>query len=407
MSTPQGPNGADKGSPAPKGPNGQETANAPVKPDAAKPSSAEAPSAASAPAAPKSPDAPKAPAGPAAQAAAKPEPSEPSDPPPTGADKPATGADKPAAGADKPAAGAADKPAPNPTAQTTPTVRRAADKGVNPAQSGAQRPAAAGQVPPWQRGQQTPAAHQNTPQTNLPGRGQGVDRAVTGNAAPQRASAQPASARPQSAPTPPTRPVVTGTAAASLTGGADRTSVKAKSAIIDGPTRHIERKDLAKDLPDLSTVKHPLPASAPGAGEASAGAPAASSATDVTAAVPMAGEPLRATVQVRRIDPWSMLKISSVISLSLFFVWMVAVGLLYGILAGMGVWERLNSAFTDIVSESGSGGLISAGQVFGYATVIGLANTILLTAMATLGAFIYNLCTDLVGGVQVTLADPD
>ncbi|WP_420750969.1 DUF3566 domain-containing protein [Rhodococcus sp. O3] len=408
MSTPQGPKGADKGSPAPKGPNGQETAGAPVKPDTAKPSSAQAPSAASAPAAPKSPDAPKAPAGPAAQASTKPEPSEPSDPPATGAGKPASGADKPASGADKPAAGAADKPTSNPAAQTTPTVRSSADKGVNPAQSGTQRPAAAGQAPPWQRGQQqTPAAPQSTPQTNLPGRGQGVDRTVTGNAAPQRASAQPGSARQQSAPTPPTRPVVTGTAAASLTGGADRATVKAKSAIIDGPTRHIERKDLAKDLPDLSTVKHPLPASAPAAAEASPGAPAASSATAVTAAVPMAGEPLRATVQVRRIDPWSMLKISSVISLSLFFVWMVAVGLLYGILAGMGVWERLNSAFTDIVSESGSGGLISAGQVFGYATVIGLANTILLTAMATLGAFIYNLCTDLVGGVQVTLADPD
>lgn len=408
MSTPQGPNGADKGSPAPKGPNGQETAGAPVKPDTAKPSSAQAPSAASAPAAPKSPDAPKAPAGPAAQASTKPEPSEPSDPPATGAGKPASGADKPATDADKPAAGAADKPTSNPAAQTTPTVRSSADKGVNPAQSGTQRPAAAGQAPPWQRGQQqTPAAPQSTPQTNLPGRGQGVDRTVTGNAAPQRASAQPGSARQQSAPTPPTRPVVTGTAAASLTGGADRATVKAKSAIIDGPTRHIERKDLAKDLPDLSTVKHPLPASAPAAAEASPGAPAASSATAVTAAVPMAGEPLRATVQVRRIDPWSMLKISSVISLSLFFVWMVAVGLLYGILAGMGVWERLNSAFTDIVSESGSGGLISAGQVFGYATVIGLANTILLTAMATLGAFIYNLCTDLVGGVQVTLADPD
>jgi len=198
-----------------------------------------------------------------------------------------------------------------------------------------------------------------------------------------------------------------------MTGAAARTSEQtsasagaqvSKSAVIDGPTRHIERKDLAKDLPDLSSVKHPT-ASAPSTGETPQVGTAAPAAVGPT--VIPAGEPLRATVQVRRIDPWSMLKISSVISVSLFFVWMIAVGLLYGVLAGMGVWDRLNSAFTDIVSDAGSDGLISVGQVFGYATVIGVANTVLLTALATLGAFIYNLCTDLVGGVQVTLADPD
>lgn len=397
MSTPQGPNGAEKGSPAPKGPNGQETENAPAKPDAVKPASAKTSGTAPVP------DAPKAPAGPTAQSpAAKQAPAGPA----AKSDGAGTASDEPAPPADKPApTGGTDKTAQfggtEQTAQTTPTVRQPADKGVKPAQ----RPASGGQAPPWQRGQQTSSAPQSTPQTNLPGRGQGVDRTVTGNAAPQRGAAQPVkpaggAPRPsQGAPTTPARPVVTGTAAPS--------AAKAKSAVIDGPTRHIERKDLAKDLPDLSTVKHPLPAAAPVAVESSHATTAAPAASAAAAAVPMAGDPLRATVQVRRIDPWSMLKMSSVISLSLFFVWMVAVGLLYGILAGMGVWERLNSAFTDIVSESGSGGLITAGQVFGYATVIGLANTILLTAMATLGAFIYNLCTDLVGGVQVTLADPD
>ena len=32
-------------------------------------------------------------------------------------------------------------------------------------------------------------------------------------------------------------------------------------------------------------------------------------------------------------------------------------------------------------------------------------NIVLLTAMATVGAYIYNLSTDIVGGVEVTLAD--
>jgi len=73
----------------------------------------------------------------------------------------------------------------------------------------------------------------------------------------------------------------------------------------------------------------------------------------------------------------------------------------------MGVWGRLNHLFTDAASDSGSDALISAGQVFGYAGLIGLINVVLLTALATIGVFIYNQCCEFVGGIQVTLADPD
>lgn len=176
-----------------------------------------------------------------------------------------------------------------------------------------------------------------------------------------------------------------------------------KSVGIDGPTRSIARPELVKDLPDLSEIRHPLPMPEPipPAGPMSPSAPAA------VAQAAASGEPLRATVQVRHIDPWSTLKVSLVISVALFFVWMLAVGLLYLVLEGMGVWERLNSTFTDMVSEGSSSALIDAGSVFGYAGVIGLINVVLLTALSTVGVFVYNQCCDLVGGIQVTLADPD
>ncbi|WP_040800365.1 DUF3566 domain-containing protein [Nocardia higoensis] len=181
-----------------------------------------------------------------------------------------------------------------------------------------------------------------------------------------------------------------------------------KSVGIDGPTRSIARPELIKDMPDLSEIRHPLP-------PAEKTGPGLSPQSSVPQAVPMAvaaavsaGDPLRATVQIRRIDPWSTLKISLVISVALFFVWMLAVGLLYIVLEGMGVWERLNNTFTEMVSQDGgTSGLIDAGTVFGYAGVIGLINVVLFTALGTVGTFIYNQCCDLVGGIQVTLADPD
>ncbi|WP_144206807.1 DUF3566 domain-containing protein [Mycobacterium tilburgii] len=121
------------------------------------------------------------------------------------------------------------------------------------------------------------------------------------------------------------------------------------------------------------------------------------------------GGPVRASMQVRRIDPWSTLKVSLMMSVALFFVWMISVAFLYLVLGGMGVWAKLNSNVGDLLNNtSGSSGeLVSSGTIFGGAVLIGLVNIVLLTAMATIGAFVYNLTADLIGGIEVTLADRD
>ncbi|MGY2083516.1 DUF3566 domain-containing protein [Blastococcus sp. SYSU DS0539] len=120
--------------------------------------------------------------------------------------------------------------------------------------------------------------------------------------------------------------------------------------------------------------------------------------------------PRRARLQLRHIDTWSALKISLVLSIALFFIWMVAVGLLYLVLGGLGVFEAVNDLFGQIGSASGSeasGDLLTPGVVFGGAAVIGAINVVLLTALCTVGTFIYNMCSDLVGGLEVTLSERD
>ncbi len=114
-------------------------------------------------------------------------------------------------------------------------------------------------------------------------------------------------------------------------------------------------------------------------------------------------------MQIRRIDPWSALKVSLLLSVALFFVWMIAVAILYLVLGGMGVWSKLNSNVGDLLTTASGGGgeLVSSGSIFSGALMIGLVNIVLFTAMATLGAFVYNLTTDIVGGFEVTLADRD
>ncbi|GAA4757530.1 hypothetical protein GCM10023199_41510 [Actinomycetospora chibensis] len=118
--------------------------------------------------------------------------------------------------------------------------------------------------------------------------------------------------------------------------------------------------------------------------------------------------PRRASLQVRRFDPWSVLKLALVLGVALFFVWMFAVGVLYAVLDGMGVWAQLNGTYQDLTSDSGGGGeLITAGGVFGVAAVIGVVNIILFTALASVSAFIYNISADVAGGIEVTLSERD
>ena len=253
-----------------------------------------------------------------------------------------------------------------------------------------------GDVPPWQRGtsrvRPTPRSPESAPEAgragSAAGQNPGVDarlnRFISGGPAAPTGPPPQTPARESSAPReqdPPAR--------------GDRTET-------------VRPEVYASELPDLSGPaprgqQQRKPADRP---EQPAVRPAGPSRAQV-ASRPQG--PVRASMQIRRLDPWSVLKVSLVLSVALFFVWMIAVAFLYLVLGGMGVWSKLNSNVGDLLtSASGSGGeLVSSGTIFGGAALIGLVNIVLLTAMATCGAFIYNLTTDIVGGVEVTLADRD
>jgi hypothetical protein len=124
--------------------------------------------------------------------------------------------------------------------------------------------------------------------------------------------------------------------------------------------------------------------------------------------------PRRARLNLKRIDPWSVMKFSFAVSIVLFIVVVVATSVLYLSLDAMGVWAKVNTSFTDLVNNAGGGTgatttsfRVTAWGVIGTSMLIGAVNVVLFTALATLGAFIYNVCADLVGGVELTLAERD
>ncbi|GAA4568448.1 DUF3566 domain-containing protein [Micromonospora coerulea] len=120
--------------------------------------------------------------------------------------------------------------------------------------------------------------------------------------------------------------------------------------------------------------------------------------------------PRRARLNLKRIDPWSVMKFAFAVSVVLFIVVVVATSVLYLALDAMGVFKSVNDSLTDLVNAGGQGTngfRITAKGVILSSALVGLVNVVLFTALATLGAFVYNVCADLVGGIELTLAERD
>lgn len=114
--------------------------------------------------------------------------------------------------------------------------------------------------------------------------------------------------------------------------------------------------------------------------------------------------PRRARLQLRHINPWTVLKFSCVLSIALFFVWLIVVGVLFGVLDGAGVINKINDAYLTIQGGDAKPP-VTAGVVFGGAAIIGVVNIVLFIALTTIGSVVYNLCADLVGGIEITLSE--
>jgi len=116
-------------------------------------------------------------------------------------------------------------------------------------------------------------------------------------------------------------------------------------------------------------------------------------------------------LQLKRVDPWTVLKISLIVAIVMFFVWMIAIGVLYLSLGSMDVWTKINSTYETLVTpDSGTGTtgpLITPSGVFIVAAVIGAINIVLFTALSTVAAFVYNAAAGMSGGVEITLGERD
>lgn len=126
---------------------------------------------------------------------------------------------------------------------------------------------------------------------------------------------------------------------------------------------------------------------------------------------PSARRVRRAHLKLTRVDPWTVMKVSFMLAIAFGIMTIVAVAVVWSMLDAAGVFESLNETVETVTGE-GDGALgfdlmswVAFDRVLGFATLIAVVDVVLITALATLGAFLYNLAASLLGGVEVTFVE--
>lgn len=183
---------------------------------------------------------------------------------------------------------------------------------------------------------------------------------------------------------------------------ASRPAPAVSKSPVPGATSAVTQGSAPSGSANASRPAQARPAQAPAG-------PAASAATAGLVKPAPKAKVRRAKLMISKVDPWSVLKMSFLLSVALGIVTVVAALVLWTVLDLTGIFNQVNKLVGDVAgSESGGFDLrkvASLGQVVSFSTIIAVVNVVLLTAISTLSAVLYNLAATLVGGVGVTLTD--
>lgn len=118
----------------------------------------------------------------------------------------------------------------------------------------------------------------------------------------------------------------------------------------------------------------------------------------------------RARLRLTRIDPWSVMKTAFLLSIAFGIVTVVSVLMVWSVLGAAGVWDSINQTIQESIGGPETANLdvedyVGTSRVLGFTMLVAAVDVVLLTAIATLGAFLYNMAAALLGGIEVTLSE--
>jgi hypothetical protein len=120
----------------------------------------------------------------------------------------------------------------------------------------------------------------------------------------------------------------------------------------------------------------------------------------------------KARLRLVHLDPWSVMKTAFLLSIALGIVVVVAVAVVWSVLGAAGVWDSINKTVADVIGGDSAQNFdvenyVGTSRVLGFTLVVAVLDVLLVTAISTLGAFLYNLAAALLGGIELTLAEDE
>lgn len=104
---------------------------------------------------------------------------------------------------------------------------------------------------------------------------------------------------------------------------------------------------------------------------------------------------------IRKIDPWTVLKVSFVLNLIGGLIWTLGIWVAWSIAVQRGIPDDFVEFFDRLtIAVTPDGELY-----FRVVLMMAIVGVILLTAMMTLAAILYNLISDIVGGVEIIMLE--
>ena len=123
---------------------------------------------------------------------------------------------------------------------------------------------------------------------------------------------------------------------------------------------------------------------------------------------PSSGRPQKAQrrnarVVIRKVAPWSVFRVSVIFYLCVMLVLLGAGMILYGMLGAIGALDSTTRLIRDLFADQTF--VINGRWLFTRGLGIGLLMVVVWSLINVFIVFLYNLISDLVGGVEVTLAE--